>query len=124
MKFFGYNFRLLKLALQDTWLLKCWNVTLPLKRIHLLGLICMHVDWYYGNWLPGKNKTFSNFFFANFVKLTFSRCVINHTQHDQNIINDDGGVIAVEEYKLPYEAEISHNPSIGKANVILTRKKY
>ena len=51
-----------------------------------------------------------------------SRCVINHTQHDQNIINDDG-VIAVEEYKLPYEAEISHNPSIGKANVILTRKK-
>ena len=52
-----------------------------------------------------------------------SRCVINHTQHDQNIINDDG-VIAVEEYKLPYEAEISHNPSIGKANVILTRKKY
>ena len=44
-----------------------------------------------------------------------SRCVINHTQLDQNIINDDeGGVIAVEEYKLPYEAEISHNPSIGK----------
>lgn len=71
-----------------------------------------------------KIKPLVIFFFANFVKLTFSRCVINHTQHDQNIINDDGGVIAVEEYKLPYEAEISHNPSIGKANVILTRKKY
>ena len=51
--------------------------------------------------------------FKKFVKFAF-RCVINHTQHDQNIINDDGGVIAVEEYKLPYEAEISHNPSIGK----------
>jgi len=52
-----------------------------------------------------------------------SRCVINHTQHDQNIINDDGGVIAVEEYKLPYEAEISHNPSIEQMLKLVVDEK-
>ena len=43
-----------------------------------------------------------------------SRCTINHMQQNLDQTKISNPSPAIEEYKLPYEAEISNNPTIDQ----------